>query len=134
MLKKVPLLSNIITFISKLLNNKIDNDYKHLIKDYTTQDISFYSSHIPFLILKHSERCIVSRTVMKDFMKFYKYNPDRFFYIVVDVVDNKSLSNSIAKEYKVIHQSPQVLLIKNGNCIYNESHNKINFNMIDNNF
>jgi len=138
MLKKVPVLSNIITFISNLLNKKIDNtkdnDYQHLIKDYTIQDISYYSSHMPFLILKHSERCIVSRTVMKDFMKFYKYNPDRFFYLVVDVIENKTLSKSIAEEYKVIHQSPQILFIKNGKCIYHESHNMINFNTIDNNF
>ena len=145
MLKKVQILNNINKFISNLFNkisnslsskieNKIDNDYTHLLKDYTINDISYYSSHMPFLIFKHSERCIVSRTMMKDFMKFYQYNPDRFIYMVVDVVENRKLSNEIAEAYKVIHQSPQILLIKNGQCLFNESHNNINFNHVDHNF
>jgi len=141
MLKKFQLLNNIINLISNIFNkinnsiyNRKDNNYKHLLKDYTINDISYYSSEIPFLIFKHSERCIVSKTVIKDFMKFYKHNPDRFVYMVVDVIENRKLSNSIAKEYSVIHQSPQVLLIKNGKCIFNESHNNINFNEVDHNF
>lgn len=141
MLKKIKILNNINKFISNLfikisnfLSYKIDNDYIHLLKDYTINDISYYSSHIPFLIFKHSERCIVSRTMMKDFMKFYQYNPDRFIYMVVDVIENRKLSNEIAQAYKVIHQSPQILLIKNGQCLFNESHNNINFNHVEQNF
>ncbi len=138
MLKNIPILSNIITFISNLINKKTDNIkdnyYKNLVKDYTIQDISYYSSKIPFLIFKHSERCIVSKTVIKDFMLFYKYNPDRFVYMVIDVLENRKLSNEIAEEYKVIHQSPQILLIRDGKCLFNESHNNINFNHVDQNF
>jgi len=141
MLKKVQILNNISNIISNLFNkinniiyNKKDNDYKHLLKDYSINDISYYSSNIPFLIFKHSERCIVSKTVMKDFMVFYKHNPDRFVYMVVNVIENRKLSNEIAEEYKVIHQSPQVLIIKNGKCLFNESHNNINFNHVDQNF
>lgn len=111
-----------------------EKSYKHLLKDYTTKDIDFLSIDKKTIIFKHSQRCIVSRTVLKDFMKFYDSHLDKFYFVVVDVIDNRNLSNQLAEEFKIIHQSPQVLIIDNCKCIYHESHNEINFNYIDKNF
>ncbi len=47
-----------------------------------------------------------------------------FYYL--DLVRYRSLSNKIATDFQVHHESPQVLIIKNGECIYDDSHNGIN--------
>jgi len=46
-----------------------------------------------------------------------------FFYL--DLLKYRNLSNKLAEDFNVHHESPQVLLIKNGDCIYEESHNGI---------
>ena len=111
-----------------------EKTYSHLLKKYTVSDIEFMSQEKNFLILKHSPRCIVSKMIMSDFLKLYNSNHDKFYYLVVDVIESRQLSNELADKYKVIHQSPQVLILSKGNCVYHESHDKINFNEIDENF
>ena len=118
----------------KIQLKKQENSYEHLLKKYSLNDINFMSENKKVLILKHSSRCIVSQTVMKEFMKLYTSNTEKFYYIVVDVINNRALSNQISEHYKIIHQSPQVIIIQKGKCVYNESHEKINFNEVDKNF
>jgi bacillithiol system protein YtxJ len=43
------------------------------------------------------------------------------FYLL-DLKQYRSISNQIAEKFQVHHESPQVLLIKKGECIYDESH------------
>ena len=121
-------------FFKKIKTESQEKSYNHLIKKYTVNDIDFLSNSKKVLIIKHSSRCIVSRTVMNQYMKLYNSNPDKFYYLVVDVIESRLLSNEISEKYKIIHQSPQVLIIDNGICVYSESHDKINFNEIDKNF
>lgn len=47
----------------------------------------------------------------------------KFYYL--DLLSYRTISNKIADEFHVVHESPQVLLIKNGECVYEESHNGI---------
>ena len=44
----------------------------------------------------------------------------------LDLLMNRSLSAQIAETFQVVHESPQLLLIKNGDCIYETSHLDIN--------
>jgi bacillithiol system protein YtxJ len=46
-----------------------------------------------------------------------------FYYL--DLIKHRSISNKIAEDFAVQHQSPQVLLIKNMECVYEESHSEI---------
>lgn len=50
---------------------------------------------------------------------------DNAAFFLVDVVGNRPISMKIAEEYQVHHESPQALLIVNGECVYDESHNGI---------
>lgn len=52
----------------------------------------------------------------------------KFFYL--DLLSYREVSNFIADTYNVEHQSPQVLIIKEGKCIYNESHLSINIDSV----
>jgi len=80
------------------------------------------------LIFKHSTRCSISATVLDRLQRKWKMeelkNIDPYF---LDLIQHRSVSNYIAEKLNIQHQSPQVLLIKNGICIYNESHFGINY-------
>ena len=43
----------------------------------------------------------------------------------LDLLQYRIISNDIAKMFEVVHESPQLLVIKNENCVYNASHNNI---------
>ncbi len=80
------------------------------------------------LIFKHSTRCIISRTVLKNFeadAKNETSNNIDFYFL--DLLEHRNVSNEIAKRLNVEHQSPQVLLISNGICVFNASHEAIDF-------
>ncbi len=77
----------------------------------------------PQLIFKHSTRCSIS-TVAKG--RVDKSDIDKSidcYYL--DLIAFRNISNLIAEKFHVFHESPQVVLIKNGECIYDESHNAI---------
>ncbi len=44
----------------------------------------------------------------------------------LDLIQFRSLSNLIAEQLNVVHQSPQLILVENGNSIYHASHSSIN--------
>ena len=46
-----------------------------------------------------------------------------FYYL--DLIAYRAVSNAIEHNYGIMHESPQILVIRNGKCIYDESHNGI---------
>lgn len=74
----------------------------------------------PQVIFKHSTRCSISSIAKTRLEKAEAPAHISFHYF--DLIANRSLSNKIAEDLKVHHESPQILLIKNGECIYDESH------------
>ena len=83
-------------------------------------EIKEKSKSRPQLIYKHSVRCGVS-SVVKSRLEKAKLPTDIDYYYL-DIIHFRSVSNKIAEEFKVYHESPQVLMIKNGECVYEESH------------
>ena len=73
------------------------------------------------LIFKHSTRCAISSTAKFRFESFWK-NDINFPAYYLDLIKYRELSNQIAIDFNVWHESPQVLVIKNGKCIFNASH------------
>ena len=82
------------------------------------------SNTIPVLIFKHSTRCSISSTALDRFERAWAKNLEnenvKPYYL--DLIANRDISNAIANQFNVQHESPQLLLIKNGESIYNESH------------
>lgn len=80
------------------------------------------SYRVPCLILKHSTRCSVS------FMAKYRLESDWDFLenelepYYLDLIAHRNVSNELAERFSVHHESPQILLIKNGECILDASH------------
>ena len=86
------------------------------------------SKEKPQVIFKHSSRCAVSG-VAKNRLERSELFPNADFYFL-DLIKHRSVSDKIADDFSVYHQSPQILLIRNGECIYDESHSAINMDEI----
>ena len=57
------------------------------------------------------------------FERSFDLNDVQVFYL--DLIKYKSISNQLAADFNVVHQSPQLMLIQNGSCTYDASHNAI---------
>lgn len=83
------------------------------------EQIVILSSQKPQLIFKHSTRCSISMVVKSRLEK--SDSPENIDFYYLDLLSYRDISNQIASKFNVHHESPQVLLIKNGECIYDES-------------
>lgn len=84
------------------------------------QDIKEKSKVKPQVIFKHSTRCSISSLAKNRLEKAPTYEEIDFYFL--DLISYRPISNKVAEEFKVYHESPQVLVIKNGECVYEESH------------
>lgn len=77
------------------------------------------------LIFKHSTRCGISRMVMNQFIASYDIATNADLYYL-DLLSYKDVSNEVGYKFQVMHQSPQLLVIKNGVAVAYASHGGIN--------
>lgn len=87
------------------------------------------SNTVPQVIFKHSTRCSISSMAKNRLDR--KDAPAGVDFYYLDLIKYRNLSNKIARDFEVTHQSPQVLVIENGKCVYHESHSGIDFEEIE---
>jgi len=78
------------------------------------------------LIFKHSTRCGISRMVISQFKKEYQLSENEADLYYLDLLNYRDISNDIAEKFNVYHESPQLLVIKNGIAVAHQSHGGIN--------
>ena len=83
------------------------------------------SAETPVLIFKHSTRCPVSRMALRNFEQEYDIEEGKLKPYYLDLLEHRDISNEIAHRLGVYHQSPQVILIKDGKAVYDTSHHEI---------
>ncbi|HEX2608996.1 MAG TPA: bacillithiol system redox-active protein YtxJ [Flavisolibacter sp.] len=74
----------------------------------------------PQVIFKHSTRCSTSALVKSRLERGAQPWDIDFYYL--DLISYRPVSNKVAESFRVHHESPQILIIRNGECIYDESH------------
>ncbi|SRX55642.1 bacillithiol system redox-active protein YtxJ [Aequorivita sp. CIP111184] len=79
----------------------------------------------PIAIFKHSTRCGISRGVLKLLEKNYNLTDEQLKLYYLDLIQNRDISNEIASRFKVNHESPQMIVIKNGAVVHHDSHHSI---------
>lgn len=77
-------------------------------------------------IFKHSTRCGISRMVKNQFESDYNFNDTEADLYYLDLIAYREVSNEIAAKFQVVHESPQLLAIKNGSVVAHDSHGAIN--------
>ncbi|WP_363317225.1 bacillithiol system redox-active protein YtxJ [Flavobacterium sp.] len=83
------------------------------------------SFDVPVLVFKHSTRCSISRMALRNFEREYAIEDDKLKPYFLDLLEHRDISNVIAATFGVTHQSPQVVLIKDGKAVYDASHSDI---------
>ncbi len=97
-----------------------------ILNDMAQLDHIMQQSHqVPCLIFKHSTRCPVSTMAKNRLENKWQFDKTEIEPYFLDLLQYRPISNQIATQFAVEHQSPQILLIVNGKCSYNESHNAI---------
>ncbi len=98
------------------------------------EEINKNSFDTPVMIFKHSTRCSISSSAINRVERNWNNEQDdakvKPYYL--DLIAHRDVSNEIARKWNIEHQSPQVLVIKNGECIYTETHMGINYDEIVN--
>ena len=84
------------------------------------EEIIALSNDQPQVIFKHSTRCNISSVAKSRLERASSPDNARFYYL--DLLSYRPVSHSVAERFAVEHESPQILVIKNGKCVYSESH------------
>ncbi len=100
-------------------------DWKALTEIKQLDEIVTESSVMPVFIFKHSTRCGISRMVLRKFEIDYQLDQNEITPYFLDLLAYRDISNEISRRFGVMHQSPQLLLIKDGKCVYADSHGEI---------
>ncbi|WP_111597734.1 bacillithiol system redox-active protein YtxJ [Chitinophaga skermanii] len=95
-------------------------EWLELTTEEEVNDITALSFEQPVVIFKHSTRCSISSMVKSRLERSVTTAPILFYYL--DLIRYRNVSNYIASKYSIEHESPQALLIKNGECVHAESH------------
>lgn len=101
---------------------KSEEDLEHAIKESYQKRIA---------IFKHSTSCFISKTVLRNFEKEIENAEEQnaVFYFL-DLLAFRPISNKIAEDFGIRHESPQLIVIENGEAINNASHQDISLSQI----
>jgi bacillithiol system protein YtxJ len=120
-----------MSFFKNMFNSSDDKDlnenkinWNELTDLGQLNEIIAISNEKPVAIFKHSTRCSVSRMALKQFENEFN-SSDKVTPYFLDLIAHRDISNEIANRFGVTHQSPQLILIKEGKAVYNVSHSDI---------
>ena len=98
----------------------------HVLSEMQQLDeIAEISKTTPVAIFKHSTRCGISRMVLRNFESGYNLSDDQIKLYFLDLLSHRDISDEVGYRFQVIHQSPQLIVVKNGVAVANASHHSI---------
>ena len=83
------------------------------------------SKSVPVAIFKHSVRCSISYGAKNQLENSWDLDENKVEIYYLDLIKYRPISNAIAQRFGVVHQSPQMILLRNGEVIHNASHYNI---------
>lgn len=99
--------------------------WEELTEIDTLDEIIEISKEKPVVILKHSTSCGISRMVLRQFEKEYDLEEGNAKLYFLDLLKHRDISNRIASKFNVPHESPQMIIVKNGKVVYDASHSEV---------
>lgn len=76
-------------------------------------------------IFKHSTRCGISSMMLRRFESTWQEHTNRNLFLLLDLIQWRNVSDAVANKFDVIHQSPQVLVLKGTQLVEICSHGDI---------
>ena len=86
------------------------------------EEIKEISATEPVLIFKHSTRCGISRMVLRQFEKSFDESLSNLKVYYLDVLIYREVSDEVGYAFQVFHESPQLLVVKEGVVVEHASH------------
>ena len=103
-------------------------NWKTLDSIATLDQLQQSSHQRPAVIFKHSTRCSISSMVLSRLESAWSeeemQDVDLFF---LDLIRHRDVSQEIARRFKVTHQSPQMLIIQQGESVFDASHMSVSY-------
>lgn len=124
-----------MSFFDKIFGGKENNPerksfWKKIESEEDLAKAVEISYHHKVAIFKHSTRCFISKTVLKNFERDID-NLDReldLYYL--DLLMYRPISNKISEDFGIRHESPQLIVIENGEVVNTASHEDISISQI----
>jgi bacillithiol system protein YtxJ len=101
------------------------NGWKNLESISMLDDAIANSSQKPVVLFKHSTRCSISTMALNRLKNIPPNTINTIDAYYLDLIAHRDVSNAIAEKLHVYHESPQVLILKNGVCTFDASHTDI---------
>ncbi|SDI98429.1 bacillithiol system redox-active protein YtxJ [Chryseobacterium jejuense] len=125
-----------MSFFEKIFggNNNETSDKKSFWKNIKSEEDlekaieSSYQHKIA--IFKHSTSCFISKTVLRNFEKEVENSDQQVEVYFLDLLAHRPLSNKIAEDFGIRHESPQLIVIENGKPVNSASHQDISLSQI----
>jgi bacillithiol system protein YtxJ len=118
--------------LKNIFGNKTSKEVEETYLNWTPlisvdeiKTIKEISKRQAILIFKHSTRCGISRVVIKKFESLFNEENKQLKVYYLDLLNFREVSSKLSEVFQVIHQSPQLLVIKNGISVNDESHYEI---------
>lgn len=111
--------------------NNIPEDWKHLTETDQLDALISESHEHPVVIFKHSTTCGISAAAQHRIVSGWKdLREEDFTFYYLDLLTYRPISNAIAERLNVVHQSPQIIIVRDGEAVYDTSHHSVNASII----
>jgi bacillithiol system protein YtxJ len=121
--------SNFSTHPSTVLSQ---TPWVSLTRDGQLEEVKSNSFEKPVVIFKHSIRCGLSHGAKYKLEEEWSLLSGDIYFYFLDLINFRSISDRLSTDFQVPHQSPQLLVIRNGQAIYDTSHHGVSVQAINN--
>jgi bacillithiol system protein YtxJ len=106
-------------------SSKTDFSWEELKDSEALRQYVEKSEQVPVLFFKHSTRCSISAMAKTRFEREWDLDLEKCICVYLDLIQYRPISNEMAELLKVVHQSPQAILVVNKEVLHHASHNAI---------
>jgi bacillithiol system protein YtxJ len=99
--------------------------WKHLEGINQLDEIDKSSATKTAVIFKHSTTCGISLHAKDKLESKWDLDAKQLDFYYLDLLSYRNISAEVANRYGVVHQSPQIVVIRNAKSVYDISHNGI---------
>lgn len=103
-------------------HEKTSLNWKRLTKLEQLSELIKESHRIPVVLFKHSVSCGLSTMVKYQLEEEWNFKAKELSFYYLDLLNYRDVSNKIAEEFDIIHQSPQLIVLHKGQAMANTSH------------
>ena len=100
-------------------------EFKEISSSQTLSEVLDESCQRKIVIFKHSTTCPVSARAWREVQNFISESTNEVLVTMIKVIESRPVSNQVAEELGIKHQSPQVLLVSDRQVLWNASHQSV---------